>query len=174
MTRAAGLLSGCALLLYCTPSASEPRTEPPARDRPPATADREAAQRTEAEAQVQAPPSSASAQFTLGGIALTLTARDGTCVVRSADGHTIELAVPAPCDFHRSPSGAPRVESPDGQPTVLVEWSVPDAALPSGCDTRLQALRVRSGRLQASEHVSRVAACPPFQWDVKVYSGLFE
>jgi hypothetical protein len=180
MKRAAGLLHGCVFLLCCTPYPSEPRTEQPAHEhehapRPAAASgDRAATNRPAEQGETNAKSPPAPALLTLGGVTLTLEGRAGRCVVRPTDGEVIELSLPAPCDFHRGPSGAPRVESPAGEPTVLVEWSVRDSTLPNDCDTQLQALRMHSGRVQASEHVSRVAACPPFQWDAKIFFALFE
>jgi hypothetical protein len=38
----------------------------------------------------------------------------------------------------------------------------------------LQAIKIVNGKVQASKLTSKLASCPPFQWDEKNFIGLFE
>lgn len=113
--------------------------------------------------------------FELGGMSLRLIEQQGACRITQGGGQsTLALSLSPPCRLHRGADGAVRVESPQGFPVVLIESSRPHPELPKDCDTQLQGVRVVEGRPSVSPHTSRVASCPPFQWDLKLFSGLFE
>lgn len=114
--------------------------------------------------------------FQLGGVSLRLIEQQGACrIVQEGDEPSaLALSLSPPCRLHRSVDGTLRVESPHGLPIALIESSRPHPELPKDCDTQLQGVRVIGGRPSVSPHTSRVTSCPPFQWDLKLFSGLFE
>ncbi len=116
--------------------------------------------------------------FQLGGWSLRLFEQSGGCFIFIVqEGHeraARKLTLLPPCRLHRTVAGAVRVESPHGAPTALIESSRPHPQLAQDCDTRLQGVRMVNGTLNLSTQTSRVASCPPFQWDLKLFSGLFE
>jgi hypothetical protein len=87
---------------------------------------------------------------------------------------SIELQLSTPCDFHRTVDGKPRVMSLGQMDIILIESSRPNPEWPSDCKTRIQGVRMIGQRVSVSQSVARVAACPPFQWDEKMFIGLFE
>ncbi|MGN7744067.1 hypothetical protein ACTJKT_29310 [Pseudomonas sp. 22526] len=106
---------------------------------------------------------------------LQLEERNGNCRVRVPEQPGIDLSLKWPCQFHRDASGALRTKQVGARQVILVESSEPMPAPSRDCRTEIQAIRGGSGQgLEASSAVSRVAACPPFQWDEKVFIGLFE
>lgn len=109
------------------------------------------------------------------GQTLELSAQNGDCLLRSdsADQPALLLQLPWPCQFSRGRDGQLRVETVDGQPTLLVEHSVAEPAPSRDCRTRIQAVRLRDGQLQASPHTNLAASCLPAHWDAKMFQGLF-
>lgn len=102
-------------------------------------------------------------------------------------GETFDLQIPTPCDFHRSPEKAVRVFPRDfysgkkkqpknykNTPIFLIESSTANPDRPNDCRTQLQAVKIVSGKARVSKLVSKLAACPPFQWEEANFTGLFE
>ena len=100
----------------------------------------------------------------------------------------IELDLAWQCNFHRFPDGKIRVfpqafynaqdktaqkQYRDTQ-IVLIESSRPFADDPKECRTELQAVKIVKGKLIKSIKMGNLAACPPFQWDEKNFTGLFK
>ncbi|UZZ13293.1 hypothetical protein NDO41_12745 [Ectopseudomonas mendocina] len=104
---------------------------------------------------------------------LQLQDHAGQCRLIGEDGG-LDLLLKWPCQFHRDPQGKLRTQQVGSTQVLLVESSEPDEPPSRDCDTTLQAIRTTEQGLEASTVVSRVAACPPFQWDEKVFIGLFE
>ncbi|PTU74721.1 hypothetical protein [Pseudomonas mangrovi] len=109
------------------------------------------------------------------GQTLRLSAQDDACLLTSdaADQPALLLQLPWPCQFNRGRDGQLRVETVDDQPTLLVEHSVAEPAPSRDCRTRIQAVRLRDGQLQASPHTNLAASCLPAHWDAKMFQGLF-
>lgn len=109
----------------------------------------------------------------IGGISFSLADNAKQCQLRFGD-RTVNLEIPWPCDFHRGPDNEIRIKAFNNESVFLIEYSRPHPELPNDCETRLQAVKVANNVLRASEHTELVAACPPFQWDEKMFMGLFE
>ncbi|EJL06763.1 hypothetical protein [Pseudomonas chlororaphis] len=106
---------------------------------------------------------------------LLLEERNGNCRVLVPQQPGIDLSLKWPCQFHRDPSGTLRTRQVGTRQVILVESSEQLPSPSRDCRTEIQALRSGSGQgLEASSAVSRVTACPPFQWDEKMFIGLFE
>ncbi|NOX44036.1 MAG: hypothetical protein GXP19_09935 [Gammaproteobacteria bacterium] len=54
-----------------------------------------------------------------------------------------------------------------------MENSVPHPELPNDCITQIQAVMLFEGGAKQSDVKDTVASCPPFQWDTKMFTGLF-
>lgn len=121
-------------------------------------------------------PAEAGEAFVLAGVSLRLQPLPSGCVIarEGAVEQPTQLQLLPPCQVHRRTDRSVRVESPQGAPVALIESSRPHPELPNDCDTRIQAVRVIDGKPRVSEHVSRVASCPPFQWDLTLFSALFD
>jgi hypothetical protein len=123
-------------------------------------------------AQESVPPRAVS----LAGFELVLEPGD-RCVLKHRSGGQegrLEVAIPAPCDFHRNSEGGVRSLSPHGVPVILIESSTPLPALPGSCRTLVRAVSLDTPAAKLSEHTATVATCPPFAWDAKMFSGLFD
>lgn len=88
----------------------------------------------------------------------------------------IILDLPLPCEIHRKPNGSIVTFLNQGEHIILVENSRPHPDLPNDCLTKIQAITLGNGLTppRASEAVATVAACRPYQWDAKMYIGLFK
>ena len=119
------------------------------------------------------PPGDDATRAQFLGQPLQLHEEKGRCRLVSGDGE-LDLLLDWPCRFHLDTHGALRTRQVGDSHVLLVESSEALPASSRNCRTTLQA--VRSGRhgLEASPAVSRVATCPPFEWDEKVFIGLFE
>jgi hypothetical protein len=111
----------------------------------------------------------------LGRVPLQLVAEMQTCQIKRADSlaPAQSLNLPWPCQFHLDQSGQPRIVRNGKFEYLLVEASTP-LANSRDCDTHLRAVRAKGGHWQVSEYQDKVTACPPFQWDSAVFSGLFK
>lgn len=123
---------------------------------------------------------------TVEGKEFALKNEAGKCQLIYA-GETFDLQIPAPCDFHRSPEKAVRVFPRDfysgkkkqpknykNTPIFLIEHSIVSPDNPKDCRTQLQAVKIVSGKMRVSKSVSKLASCPPFQWEEANFTGLFE
>lgn len=134
----------------------------------------------------------AAADDTVAGLRVRVLAgepcllRYDRAVTRAERPQTIRLFITGSCTLHRDLAGAVRVQRVRGDDVFLVESSVHNPNQPRDCDTRVQAVIVGRGdsagdggrtlelRARVSEGVSRVASCPPFQWDDAMFRGLSE
>jgi hypothetical protein len=108
---------------------------------------------------------------------LVLSLSSEACMLTYTAPHvegSIDLQLPPPCDFHRSLDGKVRLISLRETDILLVESSRPNPKHPSDCETRIQGIKLTAQRVVVSRGVSRVAACPPFQWDEKMFTGFFD
>jgi hypothetical protein len=113
----------------------------------------------------------------IAGYTLSLHNHGGRCQLHylgTAAAGNIKLQIPWPCQFHLDRDGDVRTLAVADAEVAVVEHAAPDPESPKDCDTRLQALRISGRDIRASEYSDRVAACPPFQWDEPVFTGLFE
>ncbi|MFC5699302.1 hypothetical protein ACFPU0_27685 [Pseudomonas sp. GCM10022186] len=112
-------------------------------------------------------------QARFGERQLALQEREGRCALVEPGQANLDLQLKWPCQFHLDQEGGLRTRQVGDNRVLLVESSekVPDS---QDCRTEIQAIRAHGNGLEASRAVSRVAACPPFQWDEKVFIGLFE
>jgi hypothetical protein len=112
-------------------------------------------------------------QVRFGERQLALKEHDGRCALEEPGQASLALQLKWPCRFHLDAEGGLRTRQVGETRVLLVESSekVPDS---QDCRTEIQAVRTLGNGLQPSTAVSRVAACPPFQWDEKVFIGLFE
>lgn len=110
----------------------------------------------------------------VAGHSLVLTEDDGQCrLIRAGAGQDQALLLSPPCAFHRDPDGGLRVLQQGAVRYLLIESSRSLNTSGPDCDTQLQSVRIIGARVDVSPVRSRVAACPPFQWDAKVFTGLF-
>ena len=109
---------------------------------------------------------------TIAAQRVALDSHNGTCRVTSAAGH-VELAIPWPCDFHRTPDGDIRTMRRGQATLALVETSRPHPEIPGSCKTQLQALGISGRDIFVSTSTDTVAQCLPFQWDEQMFRGLF-
>ncbi|QDH68711.1 hypothetical protein [Marilutibacter alkalisoli] len=105
--------------------------------------------------------------------ALQLQEHEGRCRLAS-DGGYLDLLLEWPCRFHLDRHGALRIQPVGNSHVLLVESSEAMPPPHRDCRTVVQAVGSDSHGLKASPVVSRVAACPPFEWDAKMFIGLFE
>ena len=109
----------------------------------------------------------------VSGADLGLLNDGGGCALVTKAG-TEALGIPWPCNFHRQEDGTIRSVSSDGSSIVLVESSRPDPDYSGDCITRIRAVRIENGAVEISTGTSSVATCPPFDWEQKMFLGLFE
>jgi hypothetical protein len=105
---------------------------------------------------------------------LQLQERDGNCRLLVPQQPDIDLRLKWPCQFHRDAGGELRTKQVGARQVMLVESSERLPPPSKDCRTEIQAIRGTELGLEASPAVSRVAACPPFQWDEKIFIGLFD
>lgn len=119
-------------------------------------------------------PDQLSAQ--LAGFQLRLEENGASCLLKSVDRRGIErshqLDLPLPCAFHHDRGGALRIVRSGKFQYAIVESA--RAGSGSDCETRLRSIRATGQHLQVSQHLDRVASCPPFQWDRYMFTGLFD
>lgn len=104
-----------------------------------------------------------------------LAAKGDRCVLTWAgENGREELAVgiPFPCAFHREPGGAVRYHLMGSRRLALIEHSTPDPAR-GGCLTTIRGVAFDGEAVALSPGLEKVAACPPFRWDEKMFIGLF-
>ena len=107
--------------------------------------------------------------------AFYLADNSNTCqVVSSLHDIKLDLLIPWPCQVHKDTSDKIRVYRESGKKYFLVESSIPHPELPNDCITQLQAVMIFEGGVKQSEFKDTVASCPPFQWDIKIFTGLFK
>ncbi|MDB5559712.1 MAG: hypothetical protein JWQ36_2646 [Enterovirga sp.] len=112
----------------------------------------------------------------VAGASLALSASSGSCQLQwttQGGAGDLELGLPQPCQFHRDRNGAIRIRSVGSAEHVLVESVTRSPESPGQCVTQIRGIAVAAGAVAASPHVSKVAACPPVQWDEKMFIGLF-
>jgi hypothetical protein len=125
----------------------------------------------------QADVSSSSATEAVSGIKLAIVEGSPECLLRwenAGESEEIGLQVPSPCQLHRGPGGEVRVKTSGGKQYVLIESASRQAGAAQDCITFVRALVIEASAVRASPHTARVAACPPFQWDEKMFTALFE
>ena len=113
----------------------------------------------------------------IGGISLTLHPTEDGCRLSyslEAGRGAVDLTLPTESRFHRDANGSVRVVRVGDLQVCLVESSRPDPDNPGDCDTRIQGVIVSNGSVSASQAVSKVASCPPFDWDDKMFRSLAE
>ena len=111
-------------------------------------------------------------QADIGETSMTLREDSGKCLL-DTNANSFRLDIPWPCDFHRGPDDAVRTMTFDDTLIFLLENSKAHPDLPDDCVTQVQAVKAIDGGWQASEYTDKVAACPPFQWDEMMFTGLF-
>ena len=81
------------------------------------------------------------------------------------------VLVPAPCGFHVDLKGTVRTVRDKRHTYLLMESSTRMNDL--DCTTYLQSVRIRGGVVQLASVQSKLASCPPFQWEWQVFTGGF-
>lgn len=106
---------------------------------------------------------------------LKLEERNGGCLLRTADDtQRLPLKLRWPCQFNLKHDGRLRTEMLGDTPVLLVENSLVLTSPSRDCRTEVQAVRtLPGGLLEASPVTNLAAACPPFDWDQKLFFGLF-
>lgn len=113
----------------------------------------------------------------VNGVALQLTESDAACFVTwslsGTTGKRLQLALPPPCQFHRSPSGQINFRGDARRSVILVESleALGDKTL--GCRIRIARIAITQIGVTTSPNIAKVGSCPPFQWEDKMYSGQF-
>ena len=115
------------------------------------------------------------AEVSLAGAKLQLEDIHQVCHLKNLSNHakSYSLAIPWPCNFHKSKSGEVRIIRSGKYEYILVESSKPNSERGHGCETYLRAIRASIQKVYISEHKDKVASCPPFQWDKMVFTELF-
>lgn len=111
----------------------------------------------------------------IAGAQIFVEDADGCTVMALTDADLMPMpsTLPWPCNIYSDTNGIPvLLETPKGK-VALIESSRPVTGT-KDCDTRIAAIRVQNGRVTLSDFTDRVAACPPFRWDDKLYTGLFD
>lgn len=111
-------------------------------------------------------------QAEIAGTSVMLRNASGRCRLETSASSS-SLEIPWPCDFHRGPDNTVRTITAGNTVIFLLENSQPHPDLPDDCVTQLQAVKVNDSDMHVSEYTDKVAACPPFQWDKKMFTGLF-
>jgi hypothetical protein len=128
-----------------------------------------------AHGKVAAQPTPAALEYTVPRLVLRLQQGSGGCELMlhkpPAQPRNVATALPWPCAFHADAQGQPRRHVQGGATYLLIESSTP--AQGRDCDTQLQAVRVRGDAVRLAPHRSRLASCPPFQWEAPVFTGAF-
>lgn len=105
---------------------------------------------------------------------LKLMSNSGQCQMLDLQTQSVtNLLIPTPCRIHRTAKGEVRIHEQSGKRYFLLESSTPHRELPNDCETHLQSVMLFQGTVTPSKITDLVAACPPFQWDTKVFTGLF-
>lgn len=112
-------------------------------------------------------------QERLGSYVVSLQEKAKKCQL-NVGGRQLELQIPWPCDFHRNQKNEVRIKSLKNTKIVLIEAASRHSTLTGSCDTRIQAVKFSKQKVIVSEYVNEVATCPPFQWDDKIFTGLFK
>ncbi|WP_332681031.1 hypothetical protein [Bosea sp. (in: a-proteobacteria)] len=106
----------------------------------------------------------------------TIAPDAGRCLltwVEAAGRREVDVGLPSPCTLHKDASGKVRLHKRGRDLIALVEHSVPDPARGARCITQVRGVLFEKGAATLSPAISRVAACPPFRWDEKMFTGLF-
>lgn len=115
---------------------------------------------------------------------------EGKCRFSIGD-QTLDLDIPAGCDFHRLPNNDVREFPKDflhfygsnrkkiekqykGVSIVLVQHSVPLETSPKDCRTQLQAIKIEGSKVEKSKKPMEVGACPSALWDEKNFTAPFQ
>ncbi len=86
----------------------------------------------------------------------------------------IAAGISGPCALHKTLKGEIRYYKDAGRNIVLIESSQPDPSRGiKSCITNIRAFAYDEQSFVLSAHTSRVASCPPFQWDQKMFTALF-
>ncbi len=99
--------------------------------------------------------------------------QDGHCSLSRHGRFITKLKLKWPCQFHLDPQNELRIKKLDKYDVFLIEHSEKLATTTKDCRTQVQAVRIFDGKTEASQYVNNVAICLPFQWDEKVFIGLF-
>ena len=112
--------------------------------------------------------------FEIDSINYKLSNNSGLCQLEIPRSNTtIALKIPYPCDVHVDKNKSIRIFDNKGQKYIIIEHSIPHPVLPGDCQTSLQSIVITEEHTKASEYIDVVASCPPYQWDTKVFKGLF-
>jgi len=108
---------------------------------------------------------------------IEVKAGNSECIVLwtgEASSQEINVGLPAPCALHKTLAGDVRVYKEKTRSIILIETSVPDPSRgEKSCITQIRALAYSAKTATLSKNISRVASCPPFQWDQKMFTALF-
>jgi hypothetical protein len=114
-------------------------------------------------------------QLVIPSLTLTLRDSEGACALVVASPatkpRTLRTLVPWPCAFHNDLAGKARTKQRGKDTYAIIESS--RRTSPNDCETFLQAVRVRGTSVQVSKHRSRLASCPPFQWESPLFFEMF-
>ena len=115
--------------------------------------------------------------FSLMGRKLSVQNQSGNCsllVEHERRTTSLDLGIPYPCQVHRDRAAQVRTHQVKTETRLLFETSKIHPDSPRDCITNIRGVGLRSDQIMVSPHTSRVASCPPFQWDIKMFLGLFE
>jgi hypothetical protein len=93
---------------------------------------------------------------------------------RNGEVKTIAMNIPWPCDFHRALDGEVRKKKTTGSLYLLLESSNKYPGSDGSCETHIQGIKLGGDLIVSSEYHDKVASCPPFQWDDKMFTGLYK
>lgn len=109
-------------------------------------------------------------EFTLRGKELSYSGALGDDVLK--------LEEQAPCHLHRDDDGNVRSMKVNGATVFLIECFLEKKASVDGsrrlCDTTLRGVVIRERGVTLPDKGQTVGACPPFQWDQKMFAFFAE
>lgn len=157
----------------CGQSQSVSAPAPPAEKQPAATT-------------TAAPEPGDDNRFSVGGREFVLENNAGQCRLVVGE-QKFDLGIPWQCDFHRAPDRTVRIYPRDfyaekskypkkyrAAQIFLIEHSTAAPDNPKDCRTQIKAVRVNGDKVTVSKTPSKLASCPPFQWEDKNFTGVFE
>ncbi|MCF6236906.1 MAG: hypothetical protein L3J70_11145 [Gammaproteobacteria bacterium] len=117
----------------------------------------------------------ASNTFNIDDKSFYLANNSSICqLVNRSNKKKFDSLIPWPCQVHKNLDGVVRIYEDAGKKYILIESSAPHPELPNDCKTQLQSVMINGDAVILSGSFDLVASCPPFQWDTKVFTGLFD
>jgi hypothetical protein len=112
-------------------------------------------------------------EISFGGRTISLVSDTGHCALKRSDDSLLRLDVKWPCKFSKDLKGRALLKDYRASQIFMVQHTEPPLPPETDCRTDLQAIRYYKGKVELAP-VSRVGACPPRQFDHKVFVWQFD